>query len=224
MRIATFNIRHGEGADGGAGRVEELVAACESLSADVLALQEVDRGVGRSGGVDQAAKVAEALGASYTFGTTTRIGDGDYGNALLVRGELADVRHVALPRRFRSEPRAVIVARATVGGVPLSIAATHLTTDNDLAREQLEAVLDLLASMPHPRVLVGDLNLPPGEVLPYTTAEGYQLVRTGPTFPNEAPRVQIDAIAVTGLEAHDVEVVATPVSDHRAVVVELSPT
>ncbi len=42
---------------------ERLVAACASLDADVLCLQEVDRGQARSGMVDQAAAVAEGMGA-----------------------------------------------------------------------------------------------------------------------------------------------------------------
>ena len=40
------------------------MAACASLEADVLALQEIDRNQPRSGGVDQTAAVAEGLGAT----------------------------------------------------------------------------------------------------------------------------------------------------------------
>lgn len=43
---------------------ERLVDACRSLGADVLALQEIDRDQARSGGVDQTAAVAEAMGAA----------------------------------------------------------------------------------------------------------------------------------------------------------------
>ncbi len=42
---------------------ERLVAACVSLDADVLCLQEVDRDQVRSGMVDQTAAIAEAMGA-----------------------------------------------------------------------------------------------------------------------------------------------------------------
>lgn len=43
---------------------ERLRAACASLDADVLALQEIDRGQPRSHGDDQTAEVAEAMGAA----------------------------------------------------------------------------------------------------------------------------------------------------------------
>jgi endonuclease/exonuclease/phosphatase family metal-dependent hydrolase len=64
VRLATFNILHGRALDGGPVSTEGLVEACASLEADVLALQEVDRGQPRSGGVDQAAAVAEGIGAA----------------------------------------------------------------------------------------------------------------------------------------------------------------
>lgn len=44
---------------------DELRAGARRLGADVVALQEVDRGQLRSGGTDQAAAVAEATGASW---------------------------------------------------------------------------------------------------------------------------------------------------------------
>jgi endonuclease/exonuclease/phosphatase family metal-dependent hydrolase len=43
---------------------EQLVAACASLDADVLGLQEVDRGQARSAGVDQTEVVARGMGAA----------------------------------------------------------------------------------------------------------------------------------------------------------------
>lgn len=221
MRIATFNIQHGRGADGGSPDLDELIETCVGFDADVLALQEVDRNAARSSNADQAKEIAQAMGASYTFGTTQRVSGGEYGNALIVRGELADVRVVSLVRRLRDEPRVAITATLIVDGHKLGVAATHLSVDNSLAGEQLIEVVDMLAERPPPRMLIGDLNLPVDEVLPITTAERYQLVRTAPTFPNHAPREQIDHIALCGLVGGDVEVLSTPISDHRAVVVEV---
>jgi endonuclease/exonuclease/phosphatase family metal-dependent hydrolase len=43
---------------------ERLADACASLEADVLCLQEIDRGQTRSGGVDQTAAVARRVGAA----------------------------------------------------------------------------------------------------------------------------------------------------------------
>lgn len=221
MRIATFNIEHGRGADGGPPDLDELIETCIGFDADVLALQEVDRNAARSSSVDQAKEIAQAMGASYTFGTTQRVSGGEYGNALIVRGGLTDVQVIPLPRRLRDEPRVVITASVRVDGHEIGVAATHLSVDRALAGEQLIEVIDVLALRPPPRLLLGDLNMPIDEVLPITTAERYQLVRTAPTFPNLAPHSQIDHIALCGLVGGDVEVLSTPISDHRAVIVEV---
>lgn len=73
VRIATFNLLHGISLRTGRVDVHELVGAATALGADLLALQEVDRNQPRSGGVDQAAVVAEALGAAdWRFVATVR--------------------------------------------------------------------------------------------------------------------------------------------------------
>jgi endonuclease/exonuclease/phosphatase family metal-dependent hydrolase len=63
LRLASFNVLHGRSLVDGKVSTTRLVEACASLSADVLALQEIDRGQARSGGDDQTAAVADAMGA-----------------------------------------------------------------------------------------------------------------------------------------------------------------
>lgn len=63
MRLATFNVLHGRSLADGTVSTARLAEACASLGADVLGLQEIDRGQPRSGGVDQTAAVAEAVDA-----------------------------------------------------------------------------------------------------------------------------------------------------------------
>ncbi|MFK4149914.1 endonuclease/exonuclease/phosphatase family protein [Streptomyces sp. NPDC004065] len=73
VRCATFNVLHGlrlledgraPGTEDAAGPAP-LAEAVAALDADVLALQEVDRLQPRSGGVDQAAVAAAAMGAGH---------------------------------------------------------------------------------------------------------------------------------------------------------------
>ena len=65
VRLASFNVLHGRSLVDGQVSTPRLVDACASLDADVLALQEIDRDQARSGGVDQTAAVAEAMGAGH---------------------------------------------------------------------------------------------------------------------------------------------------------------
>lgn len=64
IRVATFNLLHGRSLRDGGTDPAALTAAAGELDADIVGLQEVDRGQPRSGGVDQTALVAEALGAA----------------------------------------------------------------------------------------------------------------------------------------------------------------
>ncbi|CAN5802502.1 endonuclease/exonuclease/phosphatase family protein [soil metagenome] len=230
MRVATFNILHGLPTKGTTVDLDLLIAACRWLDADVLALQEVDRGVPRSHGHDLTAEVGNALGGgggggggmAYRFAPTLERDGGQYGNALLVRGTLDDVEELRLPREGDREPRGAILATATVGDVVLSVAATHLSVRKRESGPQLDAVVAALAGRDRPRLLLGDFNRRTAQVRPAVTAAGLTLAGGGPTFPAITPFRQIDHVAVDGFTVESAGAVATGMSDHRALVVELS--
>src|SRR5918995_3129769 len=120
MRLASFNIKNGMSDDGSCDP-DVLVSACRMLRADVLALQEVDRGLPRSNEADQTAIVAAGCGLKGLYAPARRLDGGEYGNALLVGGSFADVEHIRLPVAPRNEARAVVLAGVEVGGVALSV-------------------------------------------------------------------------------------------------------
>jgi endonuclease/exonuclease/phosphatase family metal-dependent hydrolase len=232
VRVATFNIQHGHPAAGGAVDPDAVAKAVALLHADVLAIQEVDRGVGRSGGHDLAVIAAEACGAELAWGeSVSALDGGSYGVALLVRGAIADVQTLQLPRprRSRREPRVALLATATVGGTSLTVAATHLGVPLRENGPQLAAVLDALdqrtrgAGSGEARrwLLLGDLNRIPPLVRPMVEEHGGELADGSPTFPNRLPVARIDHIAARGAMLSDVEVVATEISDHRALTASL---
>lgn len=65
LRVATFNVLHGVSLSDGVVDAERVAAAVRGLDADVLALQEVDRGQHRSHGLDLTVIAAEAMGATW---------------------------------------------------------------------------------------------------------------------------------------------------------------
>ena len=68
MRLATFNVLHGRSLRDGRVDGSRFADAIAALDADVLGLQEVDRGQPRSGHLDLTALAAQALGApAYRF-------------------------------------------------------------------------------------------------------------------------------------------------------------
>lgn len=230
IRIVSFNILHGQRGDG-SGKVDHplLARSAASLVPDLLALQEVDVGVPRSGRTNQAEVVAEATGLHASFGKAARVGGiGKYGNALLAREPLCDVEVRPLPKSHRNhEPRAVILAEVTFDGTTVTVAATHLSIHRPEVHTQLDAAVAALVDRAwggrRPHVLVGDLNLLPDEVAPVVEAAGMTLAPTDqPTFPNREPRIRIDHVAVGGgIIVRSVDVVQTDSSDHCALVVEV---
>lgn len=218
LRVATWNCQHGRPDPGRLGEV------AGSLDVDLLAIQEVDRGSDRTGGRDLAAEAHATFGGTLVWAPALALRNGGtYGNALLVRGDVRRSEVVPLPGRRRVEPRVAAIAEVVVDGRTWSVVATHLTTRPSVAEVQLVHLLDVLRAWPAPRVLVGDLNLQPGQLLPWLTAEGYRSALGPLTFPAKRPNRQIDHVAVTGrgctvraLGAH-----ALPVGDHCALMAEV---
>jgi endonuclease/exonuclease/phosphatase family metal-dependent hydrolase len=67
LRIATYNLLHGLDIRAGAVDLDAAAEAIAALGADVVAVQEVDRGLTRSGGCDQIAELAANLGLNGVF-------------------------------------------------------------------------------------------------------------------------------------------------------------
>lgn len=220
MRVATFNIKHGEN---GHGRVDlrRLAAACARLEADVLAVQEVDRFARRTGFRDEMRFIARATGLQAVFGEAARRRWRSYGNVLLARGPISHVEVVRLPRPSLGEPRVAIVARVTVDGTAMSVGATHLSFRKGEGAAQLDVLLAALAERDGPRILLGDLNIGPAVVIPAVEAAGYTVAPTEATFPASGPRTRIDFVAVSGLEVLSAATPAVGTSDHLPIVVEV---
>jgi endonuclease/exonuclease/phosphatase family metal-dependent hydrolase len=219
IRVATWNIKHG------APRPMALADAVRALAdIDVLALQEVDVGDPRSGSVDQAALVGDVLGMGSVFGKSlTSRRKGDYGNALLVRGEIV-AEHLPLLEED-DQDRSALLARVdvhsdeTAESAQLSVATTHLSTKPANSARQLTTVLDALLAMRRPAVLIGDLNR---TWCSLRRDDRARFVRAGWSFPARFPRKQIDHVGLIGdVEATRTEVRRLAVSDHRAVVADL---
>jgi endonuclease/exonuclease/phosphatase family metal-dependent hydrolase len=120
---------------------------------------------------------------------------------------------------LNDEPRAVVAA--VLKHPRITIACTHLSFVPTSTVRQLATVRRWLATLPGPQLLLGDLNLP-GSVV--RRVSGWTPLVSSPTFPAPEPRVQLDHVLASGLPAGTRaigRIRQLPISDHRAVVVDL---
>lgn len=119
------------------------------------------------------------------------------------------------------EPRVGVVAVVDGPRGPLTVVTAHLSFVPGWNVAQLRALTRWAREFPTPRLMIGDLNLPgavPGLATGWT-----QLARVA-TYPSWRPRVQFDHVLGDGIDeaaVRDVETMRLPVSDHRALVVDL---
>lgn len=237
VRVLTYNVHRCVGADRmlDVGRVADVIA---SQSPDIVALQELDVGRRRTGGVDQAHQLAQRLGMAFHFHAALRVEEEQFGDAVLTALPERLVKAAPLPghpRFTRLEPRGAIWVAIRAGSVELQVINTHLGL---VPREQqLQAAAlagaDWLGATPKdsPVIVLGDFNATPRtlayRVLATRLSESRRALRLAvPTFPARMPMLAIDHVFVRGLS---VQRVATPTktlarvaSDHLPLVVDLS--
>ncbi|MBD8062860.1 endonuclease/exonuclease/phosphatase family protein [Oceanitalea stevensii] len=251
MRLATFNILHGRSLVDDAVDLDRYARAVRALDADVLALQEVDRDQPRSHGADLTTIAAEAMGAvDHRFAATLaglpttwsaatgdlQPGTASYGVALLSRWPVRSWTVIPLeamqgpvpvvfdgaeePTMVTDEPRVAVVAVVETPEGQMTAVSTHLTFIPDWATVQLERLVAALAEMPRPAVLMGDLNMAGSRP---TVVTGWRSLADALTFPVSHPDRQIDHILAEGAvrAAGEARSVATGLSDHRALVVDV---
>jgi endonuclease/exonuclease/phosphatase family metal-dependent hydrolase len=164
LRAASYNIRHGRGLDGRVD-LERTAQVLARLDADLIALQEVDLGVQRSGALNQPLELARRLeqltSQSYhaSFGAFMPHDGGRYGMALLSRRPVQRVRSVRLPDG--NEPRiALAVDLLLEDATCVTAIGVHLdwVDDDTLRFAQAQALAEFVRELRNPWILLGDFN------------------------------------------------------------------
>jgi endonuclease/exonuclease/phosphatase family metal-dependent hydrolase len=224
FRLMTYNIHQGFD-DGNTPSLDRIAEVIRAEDPDVVVLQEVARGWMITAQHDALTVLSERLAMQYVFGPA--IGDA-YGNAVLSRLPLSDVRYVSYPRQpqLRHQPRGAILLRVA----DVLLVATHLDHIGGATEVRQGQVYALLSAWNNerPALVVGDLNALPGSAeMSLLEGAGFRDLAKDdgadqPTSPAADPKNRIDyvwGIGVTGSQAHTV---ATTASDHRPLVMNIS--
>lgn len=115
FRLITYNIHKGIGGVDRLYRPERIVETLAWVDSDIIFLQEVDDGVPRSGSHRQVDLLGDALKMRYrAYQRNVRLFKGHYGNAILSRFPLAEIRHLDLTVPLKKR-RQALVARCSIG-------------------------------------------------------------------------------------------------------------
>lgn len=238
VRVLVYNIHAGKDA-GGKPNLDEVAAVVKSVSADVVLLQEVDRGTKRSGAVDQLQVLMDLTDFGGVFGRTLDYDGGLYGIAALSRDGFGYQDTVPLPvapAQTRAggshEPRGALVTVAHTRIGRLQAITTHLDASaGDEYRQQeadrLHQLLRERQATGTPLMLGGDINATPEsavvqKLLGFGLRDAWAECGKGDgfTFPASQPAKRIDYLFLTGtLRCTDARVIETQASDHRPLLV-----
>lgn len=239
IRVMVYNIHAGKDAAGD-DNLERVAALIRATSADVVLLQEVDRGTTRSGIVDQPAVLSQRTGLQMAFARSLVYQGGEYGIAVLSRWPIAAHRTVPLPvdppqERSGSthEPRVALQALIESPAGRLTVVNTHIDASREdrWRRQEIATVLALTDSAGGILLLGGDLNsTPESEVQGAVRSHGLRDAWTtcgagdgaGFTYPADSGVKRIDYLYFrAGVSCARAEVIPTRASDHRPLLVRV---
>src|SRR5438552_12975204 len=212
LRIASYNVHGCVGTDRRKDAAR-IAAVIRELDCDTIGLQEVDYRLDY---------IAQRLGMQVVPGLTLVRHDGPYGNALLTRRKVLDVRRLELGYG-RREPRNALDVDLDIGGQKLRVIVTHLGLFAPERRWQVRKLIELMRETEERLVVLGDIN----EWFPFSRPVrwfnrllGHSVVER--SFPSRPPLFALDRVwvrprpALLALKAHRSPLAALA-SDHLPV-------
>lgn len=240
LRIMSYNVHHGEGVDRKFD-LERIARLIQDEKADVVALQEIDRGVQRTKGVDLPAELARLTGMTCLFSNNFHYQGGEYGNALLTRLPVVTWTNLHYRMLFTNEQRGFLVATLRWDGRKssntrsgpgiLKVVSTHLDYRPDHT-ERLTNIVQLqnflAVDLETPLVVAGDFNATPEspthQAMTRAFSDPWEKVGQGNgfTIPATKPTKRIDYVFYRGRGLAPVKawVPQSEASDHLPVVTE----
>jgi len=231
FRVMTYNIHHGEGLDGKVD-LERIARLIQREGADIVALQEVDKGVARTARRDLPGELARLTGFTAVFSNNVHFQGGEYGNAILSRFPVKRWHNLHYQMLRTNEQRGLLQAELDVHGHPLVFMTTHIDYRADDSERWLnvdEIKSAASAQAPNPVIVCGDFNDTPdsrvARKLAQTFDDSWALAGQGNgySYPVETPHKRIDYLWVsksTQLMVRKAWVPSSRASDHLPVVAE----
>ncbi len=202
-----------------------LAQSIETVGADVICLQEVDKGAARSDGVDMAASLA--LLAGYPHHYFIKIRDfqgGEYGTAILSRFPIIQAHTLNFAVRIAKQGTSCGYVVLDVAGERVTLFNTHLSIESDEANTDtmlcLGDILNDYANKNGAKLLCcGDFNTNPPKLAEYLP----RFSRANADLYTYADR-SIDNVLYLGYRlenVHTVDTTSSRVTDHNMLVCDV---
>ncbi|SET41467.1 Metal-dependent hydrolase, endonuclease/exonuclease/phosphatase family [Natronincola peptidivorans] len=218
LKIMSYNVHHGRNLYGRYS-LDEIAEVIRTSDADIIGLQELDNGVVRSRFQDQIKYLSEKLSMEYVYGYNFNLLGGMYGNGILSKYPIESYENLYLPSG--REQRGLLSAVINVEGKQLNFLVTHLGLNQQERKGQVNTISKYLETLPHQKILVGDLNARPNseevqllskELLDTAHAVGKD---AEPTFDLPVLSGRIDYIFLDHkIQLKDYNVIKSRASDH----------
>ncbi len=238
MRLVVYNIRYATGTGPtfhlpvpGAGYLRSSRKALEGITnfvraeqPDIVGLIEVDTGSIRSGMLNQAEHIANALGHYTTY--ECKYGAASINQMMPIVRKQANA-FLAAPgvtgERFHYFDTGIKRLIIELELDDVCIFLVHLSLKYRQRQYQLRYLHDLIAKSPKPVIIAGDFNTFWGthEIYLFTRAAGLRSANTRglPSFPARTPRIELDFVLVSEeIEVTDFRIPDVRFSDHRPLV------
>lgn len=185
--LATFNISSAHHREGqfSYDNLDRLADCINQSHADVVCLQEVDRGAARSQRVDMPAYISNRTNLKYHyFIRIRRFQGGEYGTAILSRYPILASETIHFSVHIATQGTSCGFATLDVEGTPVTVFNTHLSVESEEGNtETLVCLGDVLSlyAREHGRGVLccGDFNTTPQKIaryLPWITLAHRDLV------------------------------------------------
>ncbi len=237
LKVMTYNIHHAEGIDGKID-LERIAKLIRVTGVDLVALQEVDKNVERSLGINIIDSLAQLTKMNFYFDKNIDFGGGEYGNAILSRLPILSKYNFHFKMIGDGEQRGLLQTVVNILGSEILFMNTHLDFSGDDSERvfcvnQLNNEIKKYPQMPI--IICGDFNDTSLSKTYIKMKENFSDVweekgeGLGFTYPSDYPEKRIDYIFYSNikdeinkiyLEPISITILRSAASDHLPVIGE----
>ncbi|MEO8380674.1 MAG: endonuclease/exonuclease/phosphatase family protein [Acidobacteriota bacterium] len=207
--------------------IAEIARTIRKYNPDIVGLNEVHRNTWQSRFGDHVTELERLTGMKGVFGRSYVFARGEFGNAVLTRGQIVSSEVHDLPGS--GEPRTILETVVRVNGGIVEFYATHTTAWASINRStrdlQLQCINAHVRASRHPFILVGDLNASPDseEIKKFLDRNVLQLAGDAREPTHKVMEERLDYILTDpGWQVRSARVLDDGPSDHRPIIAELT--